>query len=83
MSCFCAHQQNAGTVADEVILSEKPCCVSSPQAVTAVRQIPRTLPHCGDDEAFADRLQRAWQKMLDDSLDHFQVQADLDRERIA
>jgi hypothetical protein len=26
----------------------------------------RTLPHCGDDEAFAERLQRAWQKMLDD-----------------
>jgi hypothetical protein len=36
MNLFCAHQQNAGTVSDSVILSEKPCCERSPQDVTAV-----------------------------------------------
>jgi hypothetical protein len=74
--CSFAHQFQPGTVSDSVSGNEKPCCERSPQTVSDVRQ----LPHCGDDEAFADRLQRAWQKMLDDSLDHFQVQADLDRE---
>jgi hypothetical protein len=73
--CSCAHQQITGTDSNEVIQTQKPCCERSPQDVSAVRN----LPHCGDDEAFADRLKRAWQKMLDDSLDYFQVQADLDR----
>jgi hypothetical protein len=55
---FCAHQQNAGTVSDQVIQTQKPCCSreSAPQADVGADRHDRTLPHCGDDEAFADRL---------------------------
>jgi hypothetical protein len=77
MTCF-AHQSQAGANSDSVIENESPCCERSPQDVSAVRN----LPHCGDDEAFADRLQRAWQKMLDDSLDHFAVQGEIDRGKL-
>jgi hypothetical protein len=62
-----AQQYQTGTNSDSMIQTESPCCqrenVPQPD-VGAVRQ----LPHMGDDEAFADRLQRAWQKMLDDEM---------------
>jgi hypothetical protein len=84
-SLFCAQQQITGTVADKVIQTQKPCREreNAPKPDVGADRHDRTLPHCGDDEAFADRLQRAWQKMLDDDLDYFQVQGDLDRERTA
>jgi hypothetical protein len=43
--------------------------------------VVRQIPHCGDDEAFAARLQRAWQKMLDE--DYFGAMGQQDRERTA
>jgi hypothetical protein len=36
MTFFCAHQPTAGTQADQLIESQKPCCERSPQDVTAV-----------------------------------------------
>jgi hypothetical protein len=62
MNLFCAHQQNAGTVSDQVIETQKPCCECSPDPQESVSSF--RLGHC-DDAAFAERLQRAWQKMLD------------------
>jgi hypothetical protein len=79
MTFFCAHQQPADTDSHVRMVACQAQEVSQETSATVVRQIP----HCGDDEAFADRLQRAWQKMLDDDLDYFQVQGDLDRERTA
>jgi hypothetical protein len=43
-------------------------CQAEQKSRTLPTDAERTVPHCGDDEAFADRLQRAWQKMLDDEL---------------
>jgi hypothetical protein len=47
------------------IENDSPCCERSPDPQQAVGSF--RLGHC-DDEAFAERLQRAWQKMLDDEL---------------
>jgi hypothetical protein len=64
---FCAQPFDRETNSD---LSSVPC-----QAEQFSRTLPtdavgedRQLPQVGDDEAFAERLQRAWQKMLDDEL---------------
>jgi hypothetical protein len=82
MTFFCSQQSQAGTNSDSMIQTESPCCQreNAPQPDVGADRHDRTLPHCGDDEAFADRLQRAWQKMLDDSLDHFQVQGERDHQ---
>jgi hypothetical protein len=53
MTFFCAHQQNAGTISDQVIETQKPCCSRSPglsQSVGEVSHDPITV------EAELDRV---------------------------
>jgi hypothetical protein len=78
MTFFCAHQHSADTESPSPIQTEQPYCERSPDPQEPVSSF--RLGHC-DDAAFADRLQRAWQKMLDE--DYFGAMGQQDRERTA
>jgi hypothetical protein len=53
-----AQQYQTGTNSDSMIQTESPCCQreNAPQPDVGADRHDRTLPHCGDDEAFAERL---------------------------
>jgi hypothetical protein len=65
MNLFCAHQADRKTDSHAPMVACQAQQVRQESSVDVVGA-DRQLPHMGDDEAFAARLQKAWQKMLDD-----------------
>jgi hypothetical protein len=71
--CSFAHQWRAGTNSDSISGNQSPCC----QRENAPQPDVSAEPTAPVVQVLQTRFLRAWQKMLDEGVDYFQVQGDL------